>query len=229
MARKIKLDMTNVESFNRAPEGRFRAKLKSIEEATTQGGDDALKAVFELTSGEGKGCLVFETFTLTEKALWRLKAYLTAIGVKASGRISLDLDKLVGKVCELEIIHEEYDGKKRARIDQFMKLSATSNEDDEDEDEDLDEDEEDEEEEKPAKKPAKKAPAKKKPHPEPEDDEEDDEEDEEDDEEEEEKSAKKSKPSKPAKSSKPAKKPAKKQPEPEEDDDDEDDWEEDDE
>lgn len=221
MARKIKLDMTNVESFNRAPEGRFRAKLKSIEESSTQGGDDALKAVFELISGEGKGCLVFETFTLTEKALWRLKSYLTAIGVKASGRISLDLDKLVGKVCELEIIHEEYDGKKRARIDQFMKLSATSSEDDEDEDEDTDDEDEDEEEEQPAKKPAKKAPAKKKPQPEPED--------EEDDEEEEEKPAKKSKPSKPAKSSKSAKKSAKKQPEPEEDDDDEDDWEEDDE
>lgn len=195
MARKLKVDMTGVETYSRAPEGTFKARLKSIEETTTQGGDDALKAIFEILSGEGKGCSVVETFTLSEKALWKLKMYLDAVGVKSSGRIILDLDKLVGKVCVIEVEHRDVNGTTRANISNYLKASALSDDSDEEEEEDEEEDvedEEEEEEEKPVKKaksskPAaksakssKKPAAKKKPEPEDEDD--DDEDWEEDDE-----------------------------------------------
>lgn len=226
MARKFKVDMTGVESYTRCPEGEFTAKCKKIDMGTVQGsGDDCLKAQFEVLSGEGKGCTVYETFSLGEKALWKLKSFLEAIGVKANGKISLDLDKLEGKICTIEVIHDEYNGNKRAKISSYSKYVP---EDTDDYDDDIDDDEEEEEEVKPSKKPAtkaRKAPAKK---PTPvEDDDED--EDEEDDEEEPPKPSKKSKPAPekkaPAKSTKKAKKP---EPEPEEDDDDDDDWEEDD-
>lgn len=228
MSRKLKVDMTGVETYSRAPEGTFKARLKSIEETTTQGGDDALKAIFEILSGEGKGCSVVETFVLTEKGLWKLKMYLDVVGVKSSGRIVLDLDKLVGKVCVIEVEHRDVNGTTRANITNYLKASALSDDSDEDEEDEEDEDEEEEEvEEKPTKK---KPAAKKKPQPEPDEDENEDEDDEDDgEEEEEEKPVKKTKSSKPAaKSSK--KLAAKKKPEPEdEDDDDDEDWEEDDE
>lgn len=220
MARKMKLDMTGVESYTRCPEGEWLAKLTKIEEGTVQGsGDDCLKARFEVIKGSAKGSNVFETFSLSEKALWKLKSFLEAIGMKANGRISLDLDKLEGKICVIDVIHEEYNGTKRAKISAYIKP-----EDDDDEDSDEDEDDEEEEEDdtprkptKTAKKPVKKAaPA--------EDD--DDEEDEDDDEEEEEppKAKKSVKKSTPAKKASPAK--AKKKVE--EDEDDDDDWEDDD-
>ena len=223
-SRKLKVDMTGVESYTRCPEGEHLVRVKKMEMGTVQGsGDDALKGVFEVIEGEGKGCQVFETFSLGEKALWKLKQFLTAIGVKADGKLSLDLDKLEGKICVIDVIHEEYNGQKRAKISNYSKPSEES-----DEDEDEDEEDEDEEEEapKPKKSSSKKsAPAKKsKKQPEPEDD--DDDEDDEDEEEEEppKKSAKKSsKKAAPAKSSKKSKKP-----EPEEDEDDDDDWDEDD-
>lgn len=235
--RKLKVDMTGVESYTRCPEGTWRAKVKKLEMGTVQGsGDDCLKAVFEVIRGNAKGNQVFETFSLAEKALWKLKSFLQAIGVKADGKLSLDLDKLQDKVCDIDVIHEDYNGQKRAKISAYMKPGANDDSDDEDEDEDDEdiEDDEDEEEEPPKKTSKKSAPAKsgkksKKPEPEDEDEDEDDEEDE--DEEEEEpapkKSSKKSnKKSAPAKSTK---KTSKKKPEPEEDeDDDEDDWEEDD-
>lgn len=223
-SRKLKVDMTGVESYTRCPEGEHLVRVKKMEMGTVQGsGDDALKGVFEVIEGEGKGCQVFETFSLGEKALWKLKQFLTAIGVKADGKLSLDLDKLEGKICVIDVIHEEYNGQKRAKISNYSKPSEESDEDEDDEDEDEEEDEE-EEAPKPKKSSSKKsAPAKKsKKQPEPEDDDEDDE-----DEEEEEppkKSAKKSsKKAAPAKSSKKSKKP-----EPEEDEDDDDDWDDDD-
>ena len=183
-SRKLKVDMTGVESYTRCPEGEHLARVKKMEMGTVQGsGDDALKAVFEVIKGDGKGCQVFETFSLGEKALWKLKQFLTAIGVKADGKLSLDLDKLEGKLCIIDVIHEEYNGQKRAKISNYSKPSDDSDDDDEDED-----DEEDEEPAPKSKKSSKKAaPAKttkksnKKPEPEEDEDDEDDDWDEDDD------------------------------------------------
>lgn len=227
MARKLKLNMDGVESYTRCPEGEWLAKLTKIEMGEVQGsGDDCLKARFEVIKGSAKGNTVFETFALSEKALWKLKSFLEAIGVKSTGKFTLDLDKLEGKICIIDVIHDEYNGTKRAKISAYVKPGDDSDDDD-DEDEVDDEEEDDEEEEPPKKSSKKPAPAKKsKKQPEPE---EDDDEDEDEDEEEEEKPEPKSKKSTkkaPAKSSKKA--PAKKKPEPEDDDDDDDDWEEDD-
>lgn len=217
MARRVKLDMTGVESYTRCPEGEWLAKLSSIEEGTVQGsGDDCLKARFEVIKGSAKGCAVFETFSLTEKALWKLKGFLEAVGMKANGKLSLDLDKLEGKVCVIDVIHDEYNGQKRAKIASYIKPE------DDEEDEDEDEAEDDEEEEAP-RKPAKKAPAKSTKKRPAEEDEDDD--DDEDDEEEEEDP----KPKKTSKKAPPAKKaPAKTKKKVEEDEDDDDDWEDDD-
>lgn len=229
MARKLKLNMEGVESYTRCPEGEWLAKLTKIEMGEVQGsGDDCLKARFEVIKGSAKGNTVFETFALSEKALWKLKSFLEAIGVKATGKISLDLDKLEGKICIIDVIHDEYNGTKRAKISAYVKPGDDSDDDDDDDDEDEvdDEDEEDDEEEPPKKSSKKPAPAKKsKKQPEPEEDEDDE------DEEEEEKPAPKSKkPDKkaPAKSTKKTSSKKKSEPEPEEDDDDDDDWEEDD-
>lgn len=223
MARKFKVDMTGVESYTRCPEGEFSARCKKIEMGTVQGsGDDCLKAQFEVLSGEGKGCMVYETFSLGEKALWKLKSFLEAINVKANGKLVLDLDKLEGKLCNIEVFHDEYNGTKRAKISSYSKYAP----EDDDSDEDEEDDDEEEEEPKPSKKPApakgKKAPAKKPPA---EDDDDEDEEDD-DDEDEEEETVKPSKKSKPAPAKKTPAAKGKKKPEPE--DDDEDDWEDDD-
>ena len=218
--RKLKVDMTGVESYTRCSEGEHVAKVKKVEMGTVQGsGDDCIKAVFEVLKGNDKGCQVFETFSLSEKALWKLKSFLQAIGIKADGKLTLDLDKLENKVCIIDVIHEEYNGQKRAKISSYLKDSADEDEEEEDEDE--------EEEEAPKSKKSstkKSAPAKKgKKQPEPEEDEDEDED--EDEEDPPKKSAKKSsKKAAPAKSGKKSKKP-----EPEEDEDDEDDdWDEDD-
>lgn len=243
MARKMKLDFTGVESFERAEEGKHICKIVSADVKQSQGGNDMIVVAFEVTKGTSKGARVYENYPLIETALWKLKGLLQAIGMKADGKVQLDLDKLIGKVCEVNVIHEEYESKIRARVESVAKISAEpaeeSDEDDEEEStdaddeddaedsEDSEEDEEEEEEKKPAKKATKKAPAKKetKKAPakksEPEEDEDDDDWDDDDDEEEEEPAPKK----KSAK--KPEKKASKKSKVAEEDeDDDDDDWDE---
>lgn len=229
MARKVKIDFTNVEAFQRASEGIHHVKISDIQEKNTQGGDPMLQVAFEILSGDDKGVKVFDNLVLTDKALWKFKSLLQIIGMKCDGKVAVDLDNMIGKTLNINVTHEEYNGQIRARVSDYLKPGVDKyNDEDEDsfDEEDVSEDEEEVEEEapKPKKKPAaKKAPAKKKPDPE-EDEDDDWDEDEDDSEEEEEKPAPKKKA--PVKKA-PAKK-AKKKPEPVEDDDedDDDDWEE---
>ena len=227
MARKLKLDFTGVESYSRCSEGIHRAKVAEIQEKTSQGGDDMLQIAMEVVAGADKGCRVFDNCVLSDKALWKFKQLLSALGVKCDGKVAVDLDGLIGKTCDIEVFHEEYNGQTRAKISNYSKVAASADADDDDDDE-----EEDEEEVKPSKKqkaaPAK-APAKKKPVKKEEPEDKDGEEDEDDEEEEEEAPKPTKKKPAPEKKAAPAKKTAKKpEPEPEEDDDedDDDDWEE---
>lgn len=228
MARKRKFDMSKVESFKRCAEGIHTAKIVEVQENTTQAGDDMLTMAFEVIRGDSKDARVYDNFVLTDKALWKLKQLLQALGVKCDGKIVLDLDRLVGKVCDITVYHEEYNGKLKARIDEYTAIKRESSDDEDDYDDDEDDEaeaEDNEPEEKPAPKkaPAKKAAAKgkKKPEPEPEADDDDDWDDDEDEEPEE-------KPKKKAAKPEPKKKaPAKKKADPEPEDDD--DWDDDDE
>lgn len=224
MGQKLKLDFTGVESFQRASEGIHAVKIATAEVKKSQGGNDMIVVAFEVTKGTDKGARVYENYVLTDTSLWKLKGLLQAIGMKADGKIQLDVDKLIGKVCQINVQHEEYDGKLRARVESVMKFAAEADDDD---DEDLDDEAdevEEEEEEAPAKKTSKKTAKKEEPEDSEDDDDWDD--DEEEEEEPEEKPAKKGKAAK-KEEKKPAKK-SKKDEEPEDDDDwdDDEDWDE---
>lgn len=238
MARKIKIDMTGVEAYGKVGEGIHPAKIVEVEQTTSQAGDDMITVAFEVTAGPDKGGRVYDNFVLSQKALWKLKVLLKALGMKCDGKLIVDLDRMIGKACDVEVFHDEYNGQKRAKVSDYYKLGTHSStgDSDEDLDEDVDEVEDEEEEEAPApakKKPAKAAPKKKKPEPEPEEDEDDEWEDDEAEEEEEEEEPAPRKRRAPAKKAPAKKAPAKRkkpEPEPEEDEDeDEDEWEEDDE
>ena len=226
MGRKMKLDFTGVESYLRASEGVHVCKIATADEKPSQSGNDMIVVAFEVIKGDDKGARVYENYSLMDTALWKLKGLLQAIGMKADGKVQLDLDKLVGKICQVTVKHEEYEGKTRARVDSTNKYSAAAADDEDTDSEDDEEDVEEEQEEVKPKKAEKKPTPKKAPIPEPEDEEdgEDDEEDDDwEDEEEEEKPAPKKK-SKPE--SKPEKKSEKKSDKKKKSDDDEDDdWE----
>lgn len=213
MAKK-KIDFSGVETFAKAPEGVHVAKIATVEETVFQSGNEGFKIAFEILKGAGKGARVYENFPLADNSLWKLKTLLEAVKIKCDGRIILDTDKLIGKTLEIEVYHEEYDGKMRARLGEMRKLAPVEAEPDDDEDieeEDFEEEDDEEVEEKPAKKSKTASKTKKKEEVEEEDDEE-------------EKPAKKTKKS----SSTKAKPKKKSEPEDEDDwDDDDDDWEDD--
>lgn len=159
--RVVSVDMTGVETFSKVSEGIHTVRVKEINTSTTQAGDDALQVVFQVTKGNDKGGRLFETFTLIDKALWKFKAFLKAVGAKHEGKIKIDLDKLIGKICDVEVFWNEYNGQTYAKISDYYPLGKTSYDDDteeEDADDDMDEAEDEEEEVEPKKSKKKQGP-----------------------------------------------------------------------
>ena len=151
---KKKLDFTGVETFQRAPEGKHIAKISKVDETTFQGGNEGFKITFEIVKGVGKGCRVIENFPFVDTALWKLKNLLESIGMRANGRVMVDTDKLIGKLVEITVNHEEYEGRTRAKVAEINKILNTSDDEeaeDPEEDDEAEEAEDEEEEEAPKK------------------------------------------------------------------------------
>lgn len=149
----IKLNFDGVETGYKAiPEGTYEVRVKEIETGTSQAGAPKLDFKFEIISGKNKGSILFYTCSLQPQALFKLKVVLEALGYEIpDGNFNLDVDELVDLECSVEVAHETYEGKKRARIVEF--LSSDSDDEDEDEeeedseDDDSEDDDEDEDEE----------------------------------------------------------------------------------
>ena len=178
--RVVSVDMTGVETFSKVSEGIHTGKVKESNTSNTQAGDDGLQGVFQVTKGKDKGGRLVETFTLIDKAMWKFKAFHKAVGAKHEGKIKIDLDKLIGKICDVEVFWNEYNGQTYAKISDYYPLGKTSYDDDteeEDADDDMDEAEDEEEEVEQVKPKKRVRPAKnaaKKPEPEEDDDEDED-------------------------------------------------------
>lgn len=176
----IKVDFEGVESGGTLDEGSHIVEIVEAEIREGSSGHDYINLKLKATEDdEQAGRVMYHTCSLQPQALFNLRNVLQAIGHDVpNGMYEFDPDDMVGGICKVEVIHEKYEGKDRARAVSFDPMT--------------DEDEE-EEEEKPAKGKKAKPKVDKKKAKKEEDEEEDDEE-----EEEEEKPAKKAKPDKKA-------------------------------
>lgn len=133
------------------PEGDYPAKVKAVKLGKS-GSEDSderkprIETTYVFTKGKLKGKEIRDDYYLTEKALWRLRQALEAMGIKVPSKaVNLDITKMKGKECALTIADDEYDGKAYSVVTDVFMLSELED-DDEDEDDDLDEDDEDEDE-----------------------------------------------------------------------------------
>jgi len=148
--RTIEIDMTGVEGGGRlCPEGIHKVQVEDVTPEISASSEKPYLA-WKFRTADGSYRLYHNT-SLQPQALFNLKQVLIALGVEVPNSIMrLNLDKVVGRKCYVEVEHETYEGKKRARIIDFLAHDAVEEfEDDEDEEfewEDAEEEEYDEEE-----------------------------------------------------------------------------------
>ena len=142
----IKLNFDGVETgYKAVPEGTYEVRVKEVEAGTSQANAPKLDFKFEIISGKNKGSLLFYTCSLQPQALFKLKVVLEALGYEIpEGNFNLDIDELIDLECSVEVAHETYEGKKRARIVEFITSDDSDDDDEDDSDDEEDEDSEDE-------------------------------------------------------------------------------------
>lgn len=119
----ISVDFEGVKNFKAVPEGPYILKIVSAEHGESKQENPKIDWEFEVSQGEHEGAKLWATTSLDEKALWKVRELLEAAGQDVpDGEMDIDLDDIVG--CELGAIiyHEEYEGKNRAKIGDFISV-----------------------------------------------------------------------------------------------------------
>jgi hypothetical protein len=103
------------------PEGTYAVIVTDAEEKTSSKGTPGIGLDLEITEGSEKGRAVWDTAWVTEKAMWRVKKVLSALKYEIpEGEFDLNTADLIGRRAFVSVEHEEYDGKTRARVTDFM-------------------------------------------------------------------------------------------------------------
>ena len=129
----IEVDMRGVSSKGGiCPEGIHKVKVQKVTREISERSAKPYLAWELRTSG---GYTLYYNTSLQPQALFNLKNVLLALGYEVPDAVlRLDLRELKGREAYVEVMHEVYEGKKRARVVQFLTPAEVDEEELEDED-----------------------------------------------------------------------------------------------
>lgn len=133
----VNVDLSGVETSRKTiPEGTYTLVVDSATQKSSQGGNPMIAFEFSVAEGKYQGSKLYENCSLQPQALFKLKSVLIALGLEIPNKaFDLDLKDLIGLTCEAEVGHEVYEGKKKARILEYIDPSDSDSNEDESEDE----------------------------------------------------------------------------------------------
>lgn len=138
----VNVDLSGVEASRKAiPEGTYEVVVNEATQKNSRDGNPMIAFEFEVAEGAHKGAKLYENCSLQPQALFKLKSVLLALGMNIPNKaFDLNLRDLVGLTCEVEVGHEVYGGKKRARILQYNDPEEAQEDDSDEDDEESVED-----------------------------------------------------------------------------------------
>lgn len=136
----VNVDLSGVEASRKTiPEGVYTLVVDSATQKSSQSGSPMIVFEFSVAEGKYQGSKLYENCSLQPQALFKLKSVLIALGLDIPNKaFDLDLKDLIGMTCEAEVGHEVYEGKKKARILEYIDPSDSDSDEDDSEDEDDD-------------------------------------------------------------------------------------------
>ena len=110
------------------PPGEYLIGVTAAEEKTSKNGHPQVALDLEILEGELKGRGVKDWVTVTERAMWRVKQVLVAIGYPNadSGEVDLQAPKMIGGKAIITVKHELWDDKVRLRIDHWKPAAVST-------------------------------------------------------------------------------------------------------
>lgn len=113
------------------PEGAIIARVVGFSRAETAAGDSRIDFRVEGILDENHERLdgyapVFETVTLTRKAIWRMGNLCKAVGQTARFNLSSDMElseAIQNKPFKCRVYHDDWNGRVRAKLDTYLTLT----------------------------------------------------------------------------------------------------------
>lgn len=122
------VDLTNYkERFgSKVPEGTYRVKVDDAELDTSKAGNQMINLWLAIQGGDYDGSIITDRVTLSDKAMFRVVAFLNAIGLSTKKqKHALSLRHIIGKVMEVTVEDgEPYGGNIRSEVRQYARPSA---------------------------------------------------------------------------------------------------------
>lgn len=116
----MELNFDEIESigeYTPVPEGTYRCRVADVKEAQTSRGYPMWRLRLEIEEGEHAGRAIFDRLVFSPAALRRVKRVCQCLGLDTTGRQDLTPDMLVGRLCQVHAVVEDYidqDGEARS-------------------------------------------------------------------------------------------------------------------
>jgi hypothetical protein len=116
----VRVNFKGVETRSLPPEGDYLYKVTEGEQNESGNGNDQIALIAEQTQGEFKGHKGYLYFPLSENSLWKLAAFMTAVGMEVpQDEVDVDPADFIDKEFVGVIGHDTYNGRKQAKIMDF--------------------------------------------------------------------------------------------------------------
>src|SRR3954466_384733 len=116
----VKVNFKGVESRQTPPEGDYKLEVLEANNGKSNGGNEQIEFILEIAEGKYKGQKVWFYCPLAENSLWKLHAFLTALGEEVpEDETDIDLSDLIGREVVGVLTHEVYQGRKKAKMTDF--------------------------------------------------------------------------------------------------------------
>ena len=106
------------------PPGTYTLVVEDVEMMSSKAGNPMWKITSSVVEGESKGLALVDFVTITSKAMFRVVAFLNAIGVPTPKKnLSIPKSMMVGKMFEATVDDDEYGGRKSSKIQSYASIS----------------------------------------------------------------------------------------------------------
>lgn len=108
------------------PPGRYTVVVDDLEQTTSKAGNPMVNLWFRIVEGPSDGATIVDRVTVTEKALFRVVAFMQAIGQPTPRRnLQINLNTWLGKRLQVDVEDgEPYNGRVRSEVRGYLRLDG---------------------------------------------------------------------------------------------------------
>lgn len=128
------IDLSNYKDRfgSRVPEGNYLVQIEDIESDKSKAGNAMLVVSMRIIGGEQDGANLIDRLTLSDKAMFRVVAFLNGLGIKTPRKkIRIDPQRILGKKVRVDVADgEPFNGTVRSEIKAYIRVASSGSESD---------------------------------------------------------------------------------------------------